>query len=286
MESYKSRVTYYYFFFFLENSTKDSQAKKDPISQAGKVDQNNVVVQNCSVTETKTIDDDSDDDCIVIESDDEEENTESTNVEKLISKSTYNNRYSDFVVWRTNMKIEKTTEKTLMDYFEHLSVKYTPSTLKTTHSMLKTMILSKEKINIEKFKDLNAFIKKKLEGFKPVPRCEGVLLIDHIRDFLNKAPNTKYLESKVILILGIAGSCKASELKSLKISDVKEYGNIFHVNIASTPGKPGRAFIINEEFYPLVKRYIDLRPTGDLPDFFLKYRHGRVSRQVCSLNVS
>lgn len=79
----------------------------------------------------------------------------------------------------------------------------------------------------------------------------------------------------------MAGSCRASELKSLRIEDVREYGQIFHVNLPNSCVKPGRSFIINEEFYPLVKKYIKLRPEDDEPiDFFLKYNNGKINRQV------
>lgn len=270
---------------FLESFIESIPSKKGEIltSQNHKDDSDNVSDKNSPIVESTVSDENSDDDCIVVESgDDDNDNVDgddSGKVERLISKSTYNNRYTDFITWRSAQSLSKTTEPTLMKYFEKLSLKYTPSTLKSVHSMLKTMLMAKEKINVENYTGLNRFLKSKAEGFKSTPKCEGVLEVSHIRDFLNMAPNSKYLGSKIILIVGITGACRATEIKNIKINDVKEYGQIFHVNLPGYGGKPGRSFIINEELYPFVKQYIDLRPEN-ISDFFLKYQNGRISKQV------
>lgn len=70
-------------------------------------------------------------------------------------------------------------------------------------------------------------------------------------------------------------------MRRIKTTDVKEYGQIFRVNITSD-NKIDRSFIVSEKFFPVVKRYIELRPEDDflLDNFFLNYQNGRCTRQV------
>lgn len=88
---------------------------------------------------------------------------------------------------------------------------------------------------------------------------------------------------KILLIFGIAGSCKSHELKRIRVSDVKEHGQMFSVNIPDTSKNRAinRSFIINEEFHSIVKKYMDLRPK-DVPsdEFFITYRDGHCTKQV------
>lgn len=52
--------------------------------------------------------------------------------------------------------------------------------------------------------------------------------------------------------------------------------------ITSKKNKNHFSFTIHEDFYPLIKRYIDLRPTdiSHIKDFFVNYQDGRCTRQV------
>lgn len=186
---------------FSDSAPEDSLPEKHEVSSTqNKLDLNSVSDESSSVTEVKISDDeDSEDECIVIQSDGENDDAK---IERLKSNSTYVNRYADFNAWKENMKIEATTEKSVIDYLEDMSRKYIPSTLKSIHSILKTMLLVKEKINIENFSDLNEFMKKKTEGFKGTTKS-GILSVDNIRDFLNNAPNNKWLASKVNTIYSV-----------------------------------------------------------------------------------
>lgn len=84
------------------------------------------------------------------------------------------------------------------------------------------------------------------------------------------------------MIFGISGACSAKQLRSIKITDIKEHGTIFRVNLTSSKNRIERSFIVHEEFYPIVKKYLNLRPTDGLfeKDFFLNYQHGRCTKQV------
>lgn len=90
---------------------------------------------------------------------------------------------------------------------------------------------------------------------------------------------------QVILIFGVIGDCKTLELRHIKFTDVKEHDQLFCVTIAATKTEMSRSFIINKEFYPIVKKYINKRPKiEDFPNpignFFLHYRDGKCTTQV------
>lgn len=94
-------------------------------------------------------------------------------------------------------------EKVLVDYFEELSNKYAPSTLWVCYSMLKAMLSKKEGVNIEKYSELLKFIKNKqsLSNAKPRDKNAGVLKVQNVYDFINNAPDEKYLAAKVNRII-------------------------------------------------------------------------------------
>lgn len=131
------------------------------------------------------------------ESDSDTEDVENSLLSKR-SKELYGGRYDDFVKWRKTTQVETTNEKVLLDYFVHLSNKYKPNTLWTIFSMLKSMLLSKEDLNIESYQEVVKFLKGKQSSYKKRDKDEGVLKAQHIYGFLDNAPDDKYLAAKVI----------------------------------------------------------------------------------------
>ena len=75
----------------------------------------------------------------------------------------------------------------LLTYFSNLSKEIKPSTLWSVYSMLKTIINMKHNINISTYPKLQAFLKRKLTGFKS--KKSKVLNSTDIKKFIDEAPN-------------------------------------------------------------------------------------------------
>ena len=64
--------------------------------------------------------------------------------------------------------------------------------------MLKSIIENKNKVNIENYSLLNAFLKKKSKGYESTK--SKVLEAKHVEKFLNEAPDNQWLAAKVSTI--------------------------------------------------------------------------------------
>lgn len=87
----------------------------------------------------------------------------------------------------------------------------------------------------------------------------------------------------MILIVGIFGCCRRQELTDLKYSDVIDKGDTYKIFIPTTKNRLPRTFYIAEDFYPIVKKYLSLRPPTKTPDrLFLNYKANtkKCTRQV------
>jgi hypothetical protein len=80
-------------------------------------------------------------------------------------------------------------------YMRQLSERIKPSTLWTTYSMLRTTLSIKENVDISKFCKLRSFLKLKSSGYKSKKSC--VLSSNQIKQFINEAPDNKFLFTKV-----------------------------------------------------------------------------------------
>lgn len=114
-----------------------------------------------------------------------------------VKTKVYMNKYKAFVDWRSGIGFNTTNEKILLDYFAKLSTSYSPSTLYCIYYMLKTVLKEKEQIDISSFEQLNLFLKQKCDRHEP-KRIER-LTAKNIRDFINSAPDEKYLATKVCI---------------------------------------------------------------------------------------
>lgn len=148
-------------------------------------------------------------------------------------------------------------------------------------SILKMTLMEKESIDISGYSELTFFLKCMAEGYKP--KKAEVLSDQNMSDFLHFANDEKYLCCKIILIFGIAGGCRNAELKQIRFSDVEEHGQMYRVKIPLCKTEYSRTFFIYEEFFPIVKKYIDLRPkelSQENSRFLLNYQNGRCTKQV------
>src|SRR5699024_11669271 len=101
-------------------------------------------------------------------------------------------------VCSSDLRANKTTsfsEDTLLVYFKELSNKYKSSSLWTQYSMLKSTINIRKNINLESYAGLRAFLKRCSEGYQA--KKSEVFSGEQIQQFINKAPNDKYLATKV-----------------------------------------------------------------------------------------
>lgn len=125
---------------------------------------------------------------------DEDETEEEQPLPKK-SMELYIKKYEDFTKWRKSMKITTTNEKIVLNYFKMLAQKFQPSSLMSVYSMLRIMLKRKEEIDLKKFTKLSSFIKMKCKGYKP--KEVDCLSVENICDFLNNAPDEKFLAIKV-----------------------------------------------------------------------------------------
>lgn len=71
----------------------------------------------------------------------------------------------------------------------------------------------------------------------------------------------------------------------MKIHHIESHGNLFLVKIPGTETTKARSFTVTDEFYKIVKKYVDLRPALVPSDrFFLAYKSGKCSLQPVGKN--
>ncbi|XP_044260666.1 uncharacterized protein LOC123008737 isoform X2 [Tribolium madens] len=150
--------------------------------------------------------------------------------------------------------------------------------------MLKTTIFVNENVDISKFLKLRAFLKRQNAGYKP--KKSNTFSREGISQFLEEAPDDKYLLMKVVMLMGITGACRSHELCGMKLENVKETGDLFIVTIPDSKTGMSRMFIITEHI-DKVKKYIELRSklTIESPRFFMRYQGGRCFNQPVGRNT-
>lgn len=99
-------------------------------------------------------------------------------------------------------KAQSFSENVFLAYFNELANKYKPNTLWCIYSMLRSMIRTKNGIDIKTYTNLMAFLKRRSDGY--IGRKSKVLSPNDVEKFLNEAPDSQYLATKVSkLILSI-----------------------------------------------------------------------------------
>lgn len=114
------------------------------------------------------------------------------------SKKTYEKTYKTFKDWCAKKKSgDAVTENVLLVYFTKELAKLKSSTAWSIYSMLRATLSVKENIEIKNFNKLRAHLKKINKGYHP--KKSAILTKDHIYQFVENAPDTKYLAMKVRL---------------------------------------------------------------------------------------
>lgn len=83
---------------------------------------------------------------------------------------------------------------------------------------------------------------------------------------------------QVALIFSITGACRSQELANITVDNAKQHGQILIVEIQETKTKIPRTFVIEDEFYTIVKKYEALRST--------KYKSNRFFQDFQTENAS
>lgn len=87
------------------------------------------------------------------------------------------------------------------------------------------------------------------------------------------------------MIIGVYGACRGGELCQLTIRNVIDKNFVLHVTLPDTKTHLPRSFVIDGEYYNIVKKYMDLRPQKSSTDrFFMNYRSGRCTQQPIGKN--
>ncbi|XP_074034359.1 uncharacterized protein [Leptinotarsa decemlineata] len=137
------------------------------------------------------------------------------------------------------------TETVFLAYFQELSETYSPNSLWTKWSMLKSMVTIHEKRDITKFNELQAFLKRKSTSYKP--KKSAVLSPKDVIRFLKDAPNDIHLLHKVVLIMGYFGGCRSQELLNMKISDIEDRDSVMVVNVPESKTGVSKKFTVVDE---------------------------------------
>jgi len=111
------------------------------------------------------------------------------------SKHRYEHVYENFIKWKNLNNVLKISENILLAYFSERSEKFKSSTLWSHYSMLKSTLLIRENIHIEKFTHLTTYLKRQSVNY--VPKKSKILTREQITEFVKSAPNEQFLMIKV-----------------------------------------------------------------------------------------
>ncbi|KAJ8667893.1 hypothetical protein QAD02_009556 [Eretmocerus hayati] len=203
------------------------------------------------------------------------------------SRPKYEKEYETFVNWKLksiNKPGIKTTEPLMLAYFSKLvSDGLVVSTLWSKWSMLKTMIQSREDVDISTFIKLKRLLKERKEGYRV--KQAAAFCTEELKKFLTKAPDAEYLDVKVAVLLGILGACRREELKNMLLADILIEQDSLIITIPQTKTGIVRTFAVNVPWKDLVLRYISLRPKNIKHDsLFINYQNGKCTSQPMGIN--
>lgn len=110
------------------------------------------------------------------------------------SKSVYENMYAMYRKWCIMKNISKTSEDSILAYFNSELECYKSSTLWSKYSMLRSTINIKEGVDISKFPSVILYLKRKAEGHRP--KKSNTLSKENVEQFLTAADEKEHLLNK------------------------------------------------------------------------------------------
>lgn len=132
------------------------------------------------------------------------------------SKAVYERVFQTFVDWKLDNDVTVVDETVMLTYFKELvcyylrmslymslfnfvpvfqSEKYTPNSMWSKYSILKSTLIAKDNVDISSYNRLLTFLKQKSKGY--TPKKSKVLTGDQVLMFLKEACNDTYLMHKV-----------------------------------------------------------------------------------------
>lgn len=83
------------------------------------------------------------------------------------------------------------------------------------------------------------------------------------------------------MVFGLSGLCRCDELYNLRFDEVEDHGDFWFVNLNRTKTSKIRDFLIDKKFYPLIKKYVELRlPNAPVKHFFTQYK---IKNEECTV---
>lgn len=113
----------------------------------------------------------------------------------VISKEKYEKTYRAFKQWCNEKKIKVIDENKLLAYFDTEMKQFQSSTTWSIYSMLRSTLNVKDNIDISKFNNLRALLKRKNDNY--FAKQSRIFTIEEIYKFLKDAPDNVYLATKV-----------------------------------------------------------------------------------------
>lgn len=110
------------------------------------------------------------------------------------SKAKYDLAYEKFTQWCEEKEIKHVNEQVMLTYFDEKKA-FKASTLWTIYSMLRSELALNKSIDISKYANLVAFLKKQSKGYNA--KKSKVLTKENIAKFLSEADDYSFLLAKV-----------------------------------------------------------------------------------------
>ncbi|KAJ8684953.1 hypothetical protein QAD02_020746 [Eretmocerus hayati] len=168
-----------------------------------------------------------------------------------ISKAKYLKRYDDYMTWCKGQKTHPLSEKSLLVYLRKLNVvdENAASTIRSVHSMIKACAKAYHNFDIGIFSNVNSYLSNLSRCHEP--KKAYILSTEQMQTFVMTAPDIEYFLIKVILIIGVIGCCRKSELVYLMMKYVTLTDNA-----------------------PVIRHYFEARKLINNKRIFLTFRHG------------
>lgn len=111
------------------------------------------------------------------------------------SRAAYEASYRFFDEWLKEMKVDVIDEKVMLAYFVKKGETMKASTMWSAYSKLRTTIYLNKNVDISKFANLIAYLKRRSEGYRA--KKSKIFTKDEIKKFLLESNDDQYLLMKV-----------------------------------------------------------------------------------------
>jgi integrase len=88
------------------------------------------------------------------------------------------------------------------------------------------------------------------------------------------------------LVIAVDGACRSDELCNMLVADVNIKDDMIVINIPTSKNGSSRKFVMMEVLWiEIVKKYLKMRPTPDMPRLFISKRNGKATTQNIGHNT-